>query len=53
MFEKVVIDLHIGHLLERALPQEGEELASGPVHAHDVDGEALLEVVPELARLVT
>lgn len=37
---------HVDHLFELALLEEGEEGLRGPVDAHDVDVEALIEVVP-------
>lgn len=38
--------LHVGNFLEVALLKEREEGLGDPVNSHDVDCEALLEILP-------
>jgi hypothetical protein len=49
----VVIDLHVGDLLERALLQEWEKFPGHPVDTHHVNLETVFEILPrEVHQLV-
>jgi hypothetical protein len=46
MIDIGTLDLHVGNFLKLALLKKGEKLASHPVDSHDIDVEALFEIIP-------